>query len=292
MKTTCHSEYLPLQSVFLKSVQDGFVSDALLDEQWKPLNYLSKPDFDTATEEYRSFKSYLEKEGTSLHFFPSDTSVGIDSIYCRDASIATDFGMIICRMGKSGRSSEPVAQRAYFDSLKIPVLGEIMAPGTLEGGDVAWLDQKTLAVGHGYRTNASGISQLRNLLEPKGIRIIEVHLPHYKGPSDVFHLMSILSPVDKDLAVVYSSLMPVIFREELLHRGFDLVEVPDSEFESMGCNVLALGPRKCLMVAGNPKTENALKAAGCEVICYNGDHISVLGGGGPTCLTRPMQRSA
>jgi len=129
------------------------------------------------------------------------------------------------------------------------------------------------------------------LLEPKGISIIVVELPHYKGPSDVFHLMSILSPVDKDLAVVYSPLMPIKFRNHLLERGYTLVEVPDAEFESMGCNVLAVAPRQCIMVEGNPITQQGLEQAGCKVTTYKGAEISVMGGGGPTCLTRPMLRS-
>ena len=136
-----------------------------------------------------------------------------------------------------------------------------------------------------------GIEQLKALLEPKGIQVLVAELPHYKGPSDVFHLMSILSPVDKDLAAVYSALMPINFRNELLDRGFRFIEVPDEEFESMGCNVLAVAPGECLMVAGNPRTQQALELAGCKVPPYNGRHISVPGGGGPTCLTRPLLRS-
>jgi N-dimethylarginine dimethylaminohydrolase len=145
-------------------------------------------------------------------------------------------------------------------------------------------------VGHSYRTNASGIAQLKALLEPKGIEVIVVDLPHFRGPSDVFHLMSILSPVDADLAVVYSPLMPVSFRNYLLDRGFDLVEVPEAELDSLGSNVLATAPRTCIMARGNPRTEAALKQAGCRVATYEGSEISLKGGGGPTCLTRPYQR--
>ncbi len=291
MKTTHHSEYLKLKSVYLKSAKNAFVSDVFLNEQWKELNYLSKPDSNESIDEYQSFEQYFKDQNIELHYFPYDAKVKIDSIYCRDASIATDFGMILCNMGKSGRINEPKSQKQNFIKNKIPILGEIKYPGTLEGGDVAWLDVKTLAVGHTYRTNSKGISQLKGLLEPKGIEVIVVELPHYKGKNDVFHLMSILSPVDKDLAVVYSPLMPIKFRNELLHRGFELIEVPEEEFESMGCNVLAIAPRQCLMVAGNSKTNVLLEAAGCKVKTYKGNEISVKGGGGPTCLTRPLLRS-
>ena len=287
---TCHSEYGTLKSLWIKPARHAFISQQALSDQWQPLHYLAEPDYPKALTEYQGFEQHLKATGTDLACFPEDGSVQIDSIYCRDAAIATDYGMIICNMGKGGRINEPAAQQATYKQANIPVLGTIEAPGTLEGGDVAWLDERTLAVGHTYRTNDEGIAQLKQLLEPKGVEVIVAEMPHYKGPSDVFHLMSVLSPVDKDLAVVYSPLMPIRFRQLLLERGFDLVEVPDEEFESMGCNVLATAPRKCLMVAGNPITQARMQAAGCEVTTYEGQEISVKGGGGPTCLTRPLYR--
>ena len=202
----------------------------------------------------------------------------MDSIYCRDAAIATNKGMIICNMGKAARNNEPLAEQDAFLVNNIPVLGKIVSPGTVEGGDVAWLDEQTLAVGHTYRTNDEGIEQLRYLLNPLGVKLVVTSLPHYKGVTDVFHLMSIFSPVDKNLAVVYSPLMPIAFRNLLLNKGYELVEVPDEEFESMGCNVLALSPRVCLMVEGNPVTNSRLEKAGCKVIQYEGSDISVKGG--------------
>jgi N-dimethylarginine dimethylaminohydrolase len=290
MKVTRHSEYLKLASVYLKSAKNSFLSEEELSEHWETLQYLSKPNFKKSLEEYAAFQTLFREKNISTCFFPINKKTKIDSIYCRDASIATDFGIIICNMGKQGRIHEPYAQLEAYKKNNVNILGEIMFPGTLEGGDVAWLDQNTLAVGHTYRTNEEGISQLKGLLQPKGIEIIVVELPHYKGESDVFHLMSILSPVDKNLAVVYSPLMPIKFRNELLERGFQLVEVPEQEFDSMGCNVLAVAPRDCLMVAGNPITRKLLEDAGASVHIYEGNEISVKGGGGPTCLTRPIDR--
>ncbi|MGB4972200.1 MAG: arginine deiminase family protein [Cyclobacteriaceae bacterium] len=279
-----------MKSVFIKGAREAFISDSHLEKNWQGLNYLSKPDFNKALEEYQSFEALLAESGSDLHYLPQDDKVNMDSIYCRDASIATDHGIIICNMGKSGRVNEPRAEKEAYEMYQMKILGEIKSPGTIEGGDVAWLDEKTLAVGLTYRTNEEGIKQLKDLLVPHGITIIVVPLPHYKGVSDVFHLMSILSPVDKNLAVVYSPLMPIVFRNELLNRGFELVEVPNNEFESMGCNVLATAHRKCLLVKGNPKTKERLLTAGCEVFEYDGQEISVKGGGGPTCLTRPLLR--
>ena len=291
MKETHHSEYLKLASVYMKSAENSFRSEKQLSEQWQELQFLSKPNFEQSLKEYNSFHLYFTNKNIETRFFPVDEKTWIDSIYCRDASIATDFGMIICNMGKKRRVYEPKAQLEAYQQNTLEILGEITFPGTLEGGDVAWLDQNTLAVGHTYRTNEAGIDQLKALLHPKGIEVIVVELPHYKGKEDVFHLMSILSPVDKNLAVVYSPLMPIKFRNELLGRGFQLIEVPEEEFESMGCNVLAVSPRDCLMVDGNPITKKLLEEAGCQVIAYKGNEISVKGGGGPTCLTRPMKRT-
>ena len=291
MKETHHSEYLKLASVYIKSAENSFRSEKQLSEQWQELQFLSKPNFEQSLKEYNSFHLYFTNKNIETRFFPVDEKTWIDSIYCRDASIATDFGMIICNMGKKRRVYEPKAQLEAYQQNTLEILGEITFPGTLEGGDVAWLDQNTLAVSHTYRTNEAGIDQLKALLHPKGIEVVVVELPHYKGKEDVFHLMSILSPVDKNLAVVYSPLMPIKFRNELLGRGFQLIEVPEEEFESMGCNVLAVSPRDCLMVDGNPITKKLLEEAGCQVIAYKGNEISVKGGGGPTCLTRPMKRT-
>ncbi len=287
---TSHSEYLPLYEVLVMRATEAFGNDAKLEAEWRRLNYTGKPDITLASTEYDEFLKALTTSGADLHFIPVDPSLSLDAMYCRDASIITDKGAILCHMGKEQRRGEPTIHRRVYESLGIPILGVIESPGTLEGGDTAWLDPRTLAVGHSYRTNTSGIEQLGSLLSPLGVEVVIVSLPHFRGPSDVFHLMSILSPIDKDLAAIYSPLMPIVFRELLLDRGFHLVEVPESEFDSLGCNILATGPRRCLMAEGNPITEAALRKAGCQVTTYKGTEISVKGGGGPTCLTRPLRR--
>lgn len=287
---TSHSEYLPLHSIFINPVANAFISASNVSDQWNALNYLSPPNYETALKEYADFEAIVKDHSPNIHFFSKDKALSLDALYCRDAAIATDHGMILCNMGKAMRSLEPAAQCSVYEAAGIPILGRIEGPGTLEGGDVAWLDINTLAVGHSYRTNMAGIEQLKSLLIPLGIEVIVVELPHFRGPADVFHLMSILSPVDTDLAVVYSPLMPIKFRNELLEKGFTLLEVPESEFDTLGSNVLTVAPRNCIMVKGNPVTENALLASGCIVTTYTGNEISIKGGGGPTCLTRPIYR--
>jgi N-dimethylarginine dimethylaminohydrolase len=290
LQTTYQSEYGKLKSVYLKGVKEAFINEKQIDNQWKVLNFLSKPDLKKAEEEYLQFEELIKNGGAEILHLPVDMAVTMDSLYCRDAAIATNHGMIICNMGKEARKDEPSAYRAAFKKNHIRILGQIKEQGTVEGGDVAWVDEETLAVGHTYRTNEEGIRQLRSLLKPLGVKVWVASMPHYKGPSDVFHLMSVFSPVDKDLAVVYSPLMPIDFRNGLLKRGYKLVEVPQEEFDSMGCNVLAIAPRECIMVKGNPVTKERLEKAGCNVHEYGGEEISVKGGGGPTCLTRPLER--
>ncbi len=290
MPITCHSEYGSFESLFIKNVSAAFSNQDAINDQWQALHYLECPDYNLASEEYHHFESILTEHSNRIFHFSSDETVGMDSIYCRDASIATDYGMILCNMGKNERGKEPAAALKVYAAHGISILGQIIAPGSVEGGDVAWLDQHTLAVGHSYRTNAEGIAQLKLLLEPKGITVLVTSLPHFKGKEDVFHLMSIVSPIDLHHAVVYAPLMPIDFRNELLKRNMNLIEVPAEEFESMGCNVLGIGNKKCLMVAGNPLTQARIEKAGFQVHTYSGAEISVKGGGGPTCLTRPIKR--
>lgn len=288
--TTAQSESGRLQRLVLKHPRLAFASPEATRAQWQALNFTAEPDFARALDQYDRFVDLLRTSGTQVDFMPAAERTGLDSIYVRDASVASDRGAILCRMGKPARAGEPEAQRAALRALGLPVLGIIEPPGTLEGGDVAWLGPRTLAVGRGYRTNDDGIRQLRVLLADGLDEMIVVPLPHWRGPGDVFHLMSIISPVDHNLAVVYSPLMPVPFRERLLDLGITFVEVPDQEFETMGANVLAIGPRRCVMVEGNPITRARLEALGAEVLVYEGSEISVKGGGGPTCLTRPLLR--
>jgi N-dimethylarginine dimethylaminohydrolase len=289
MRTTAQSDVGKLRKVIVKHVRDAFLDDATIDGQWQRLNYYGRPDLARAVVEYDQFVKLLQGLGAEIEFLPQDGSVTMDSLYPRDAAITTDRGVILCSMGKEERRTEPSALTGVLRRLGIPILGSITGAGRVEGGDVTWLDRDTLAVGQGYRTNDDGIRQLRRLLGDD-VQVVVVPLPHWRGPADVFHLMSMISPVADDLAVVYSPLLPVPFREFLLARGIGLVEVPDEEFESMGCNVLAVAPRVCLLRRGNPKTRQRLEAAGVEVHEFAGDEICGRGAGGPTCLTRPLAR--
>lgn len=276
--------------VLMKHPRDAFRRHDAIAEQWRALGFTAPPDLGRAIDEFAQLTSLIQQSGATIELLPQDERTGLDSIYVRDASIPTDAGVVICRMGKSLRAGEPEAQHDALVTAGLPILGRITAPGRLEGGDATWLDERTLAVGEGYRTNAEGIRQLRGLLRPLGVDVVVVPLPHWRGPGDVLHLMSLLSPVAPQIAVVYSPLLPVPFRSSLVEQGWRLVEVDPSEYDSMGTNVLALGHGRVLALGGNPLTRDALESAGLQVLAYEGTEISVKGSGGPTCLTRPLSR--
>jgi N-dimethylarginine dimethylaminohydrolase len=284
----CHTDIGPAVRLAVKHATDAFVNQEAVDRQWQALNYAGVPNFARAIDEYDRFASLLRDCGAALEFLPPHETVGLDSIYVRDGSVVCDRGVILCNMGKAARRSEPAAQQRFFESIGVPIHGAITGEGRLEGGDVTWIDDRTLAVGRGYRTNDEGIRQLRALVDGCVDELLVVPLPHYRGPADVFHLMSIISPIDRDLMLVYSPLMPVPFREALVAREVQLVEVCEDEFETMGCNVLAVAPRTCVMLSGNPETRARLERAGATVHEFDGREISAKGAGGPTCLTRPL----
>ena len=285
--TACN-EYGRLSRVLLRPAHVAFAGDRI-EQQWRSLNFVAPPDLGRALAEYAALEALISATGAQIEELANEDELTLDAIYVRDASVVSPRGIIACRMGKPQRTQEPAAQRRRLEALGLPIAGSIEPPGQLEGGDVVWFDDRTVAVGRGYRTNDAGIAQFRALVG-EHVDVVVVPLPHYHGPDDVFHLMSVLSPVDRDLAVVHSPLLPVPFREWLIDRGIRFVEVPAQEFEAMGTNVLALGPRRCVMLNGAPVTRSRLEAAGAEVWTYDGSEISVKGGGGPTCLTRPLTR--
>jgi N-dimethylarginine dimethylaminohydrolase len=280
-----------IERVLIKHPKDAYQSQSRIDAQTQQLNYLSNPDYNKAITDYEQLINFFELNNIEIHYLPIDENTSLDSIYTHDPCIVTNAGVILSNMGKKDRQSEPEAIASYFKSIDIPILGKIESPGTLEGGDVVWIDERTVAVGEGYRTNAEGIRQLESILKPFIDMVITVPLPHWTGPSDCLHLMSNISPIDTDLFLVYSRLIPVSFRQYLLARGIKLVEVPDQEYGSMGCNVLAISPRKVIMISNNPITQKRLEAEGVEIHIYDGSEISIKGAGGPTCLTRPFMRS-
>ncbi len=269
----------PLRRVFVR--RPGGV------ERWEEYGWRAAPDPVRIVEEHESFVAALEAGGAEVVIGePLDSA--LDAIYVHDPAAVTSHGAVLLRPGKELRRVEVDAIERDFVSTGIDVLARLEAPATAEGGDMLWLDERTLVVGRGYRTNDAGVDALRAALHD--VEVYAVDLPHYHGRDEVMHMLSLISPLADDLALVYLPLMPVRLVELLEQRGVGFVEVPDDEFESMACNVLALAPRVALALDGNPKTRERLEAAGVDVRVYPGEELSRKGDGGPTCLTRPLVR--
>ena len=283
------NEYSTIKQVAIRSAANAFVSEAILAEQWQTLRFHAKPDLAEAISEYEDFRALLNSTGAEIiELSPSD-SLTIDSIYTRDSILLSPKGLILCNMGRASRTPEATINAASYTALGHRVAGQISAPGTLEGGDFIWLDEHHAAVGLGPRTNAEGIRQLADILGPE-VELYVVELPAPDHPDDVLHLMSIISPLDQDLALIHRPFMPAKFIAWLEQLGVAFVDVPEQEYAIMGCNVLAIAPRTTIMLENLPAVKRGLEDAGCTVATYKGLEISRKGEGGPTCLTRPLER--
>ena len=280
-----HSMYAPLQSVLVRRPDAAF--GAADPARW---HYTDQPYLPLAQEEHDAFVNTLLGAGVEVLYHDASLPDHADAIFVHDPALITDGGAIILRMGKGLRVGEEEALATTFGRLGVPILARLRAPATAESGDLLWLDERTLAVGLGFRTNAAGFDQLGEALAGLGVTLVPVHLPYFEGPDACLHLMSLISLVDRDLAVVYRPLLPVPFYQLLEARGVALIAVSDEEFATMGTNVLALAPRRCLLLEQNHQTRRALEAAGCAVLTYRGDELSLKAEGGATCLTRALIR--
>lgn len=255
---------------------------------WRDYGWRAEPDAGRIAAEHEALCGELAAAGAEVVYADGSADANPDAVYVYDPAVVSKRGAVLLRPGKEGRRDETEPFGRELQRAGVPVLGRLEAPACAEGGDTLWLDERTLVVGVGYRTNAEGAAELAALLPD--VEVVAVDLPHFRGPGDVLHLLSLISPLDEDLAVVHLPLMPVRLVQLLAERGVKLVEVADGELDTLGCNVLALGPRLALAVQGNPETRRRLEAAGVEVRTYPGGELSLKGDGGPTCLTRPLAR--
>ena len=277
--------YDPIQRIYVRPPH----ADAF--EQWKAYGWHTEPDPQAAADEHAGVVEALKATVPDVVVGDRPVPGDPDAIYAYDPALVTPAGVIPLRPGKEGRRDEPAVVAAELEAAGLEILPPLEAPATAEGGDMFFLDDHTLLAGLSYRTNEAAIEQLRPRLAEQGVEIITFDLSHFHGPGECLHLMSFISPLDADLAVVYLPMMPVRLVHLLEARGIALVEVPDEEFLTLGPNVLALGPRRAITVDANPITRSRMEAAGVEVQTYPGDHICINGDGGPTCLTRPLSRA-
>jgi dimethylargininase len=275
----CQGMTAPLQRVLVRRPGGA--------ERWADYGWRAAPDPARLAREHDTFCARLEEAGAEV-IVADPLDGNPDSVYMYDPAIVADAGAILLRPGKAGRRGEVEPMRASLEAAGVPVGAKLAAPATAEGGDTLWLDDQTLLVGRSYRTNDAGVEALAAALP--GLDVVAFDLPHFHGRGEVLHLMSVISPLADDLALVFLPMLPVRLVELLEAREIRLVEVPEEELDSLGCNVLALAPRVGLALAGNDVTRRRMEAAGVDVLTYEGDELSRKGDGGPTCLTRPLLR--
>jgi dimethylargininase len=278
----CQSMTAPLRRVLVRAPRPQEAA------RWREAGWHAAPDPVALSREHEALCGHLEAAGADVVVAQTSAETGLDGIYVYDVALVADRGALLLRPGKDARLGEVQPMADALERAGVPVVAKVSAPATVEGGDTLWLDERTLLVGKSYRTNDAGIEALKDALPDADVLAFD--LPHLGGPAALLHLMSLISPLDRDLAVVHLPLLPARLAELLRERGVELVEVPDEELPGQGPNVLALAPRVALALEGSPVTLRRLERAGVEVRTYRGDELSRKGDGGPTCLTRPLLR--
>ena len=285
-----HSMVDPLERVLVCSPRAAGWNLPECTVRWQELRFHHSPDFPKAQLQHEAFCRELTHAGAEVVALAGSEELSLDAAYAHDASLTTDFGLIEMRPGKPNRETEGAHHGRFSESIGIPIFGTIKYPGGTEAGDMIWLDAQTLLIGHGYRTNAAGIQQMRDLLAPKNIDILSAPLPYGNGPAECLHLMSLISLLDEQTALVDLPWLAVETVELLKSREFRFIEIDYAERGTLACNVLALGNNRLLAIEENQKTNAKLRHAGFDVSTFYGSEICINGSGGPTCLTRPLLR--
>jgi len=286
-----HSMVGPLKRVLVCSPRTACWHQPERAARWRELGFVHAPDFQMAQAQHEALCRELEACGAEVEDIPPAMELSLDAVYAHDASLPTDFGLILMRPGKANRVPEGKHHGSFCQILGIPMLAKITPPATAEAGDIVWLDDKALLIGHSYRTNAQGIQQMRALLKSKGLEVLSAPLPHSAGPSACLHLMSLISLLDEHTALVDLPWLAVETVELLRERNYNFIEIDYAERATLACNVLSLGGKRLLALEENPKTNQKLRSAGFDVRTFAGSELCINGGGGPTCLTRPLLRA-
>ena len=288
-KYGCQSMSLPLQRVLMRGPKGS-----LLNADAKQWHYGLTFDANLALEQYQAFRDLVLACGTAIIDIEDINDGLADAMFTHDPSLMSDHGAIILNMGKPLRKAEPELHEQAYINAGIPILGRVQAPGQIEGGDCIWLDQNTLVVGRGFRSNQAGIEQLQAMLAPYGVDVLGFDLPVWHGAAACLHLMSVISPLAPDLALIHAPLVPTALYQLMQSKGIELIEAPNDEFlasSGLNLNVLPTAPKDCIMIDGFPATKAAMEAAGCTVQIFAGDALCIACEGGPTCLTRPVLRA-
>lgn len=289
-KSNGHSMVGELKRVMVCSPQSAGWYDSERAAAWEDLGFQHAPHRE-AQEQHDRLCALLQRAGAEVLCLLTNHALTLDAVYTHDASLPTDHGVILMNPGKVNRRVEARAHAGFYRQSGLPVLGQIRLPGITEAGDMVWLNTNTLLIGCGYRTNQSGIEQMRGLHAPKGVEVISAPLPHGPGPSACLHLMSLMSMLDESTVLVDLPWLAVETVELLKSRGLGLIEIEYSERETLACNVLSLGKKRLLALEENARTNQRLRDAGFDVWTFPGSELCINGSGGPTCLTRPLLRA-
>ena len=285
-----HSMTAELLRVLVCPPESAGWNDSVRSAAWHELGFQHAPNFTAAKQQHDGLCDLLRQSGADVVTLPADKTLTLDGVYAHDASLATDHGMLLMYPGKKNRVAEAITHREFCERLGMPTFTEITAPGTSEAGDIVWLDDQTLLIGNGYRTNPEGIAQIRHWFASRDVEVLSAPLPYGTGPAACLHLMSLMSMLDERTVLVDLLWMAVETVQLLKSRGLRMIEIDYSERDTLACNVLALGRNRLIALHENSKTNQRLQEAGFEVLTFPGSELCINGGGGPTCLTRPLHR--
>jgi len=279
-----------LKKVLMKKPQN-FMSK-VDSQKW---NYTFPLDQEILYENYNEFYKIIKNSGAEIVDLKlrNEKEELCDSIFTHDPSLVLNDGAIILNMGKNLRKKEAEEHINFYNEEKIPIIGKVINNGTIEGGDCLWINKKTLLVGESYRTNKIGIDQLGNIVNKHDIKLIPIKLPKYNNENSCFHLMSLISMLDEDLAIGYLKLLPLDLINLLNNNNIKIIEIPEDEYfksKTLAVNVLTLSPRNLVAMKGYPKTIDLLREYGCKINLFSGGELCIKAEGGPTCLTRPIWR--
>jgi N-dimethylarginine dimethylaminohydrolase len=279
-----------LKKVLMKRPQN-FMSKVDL-QKW---NYTSPLDQDILYENYNEFYKIIKNSGAEIVDLKltNENEELCDSIFTHDPSLVLNDGAIILNMGKNLRKKETEEHTNFYNEEKIPIIGKVINTGTVEGGDCLWINNKTLIIGESYRTNKDGINQLNNILNFHNVKLIPIKLPQYNSGDSCFHLMSLISMLDHNLAIGCLSLLPENVINILKNQNIELIEIPEDEYfnsKTLSVNILALSPRNLVAMKDYPKTIELLIKSGCKINLFSGNELCIKAEGGATCLTRPIWR--
>ncbi len=235
-----------------------------------------------AKKQHREFSEALSSAGVEVLYVECRKDRHYQ-VYTRDVGVPTRRGVLLGRFRESARKGEENFAEEAFIKGGIPIIGRV-SEGSLEGGDVHYVDDETLAIGVGARSTLEGIKEAEGTLRGLGLTIIPVEFPE-----GYLHLDLLFVVIGDRICVACIEMLPPSFLEMLKHKKFTMLEVSKEEAMELKSNVLSLDEKTVLSFRENRRLNDKLEALGFEVLKPE-INIFTRGGGGPRCLTFPLER--